>query len=91
MCMAFGVNRSFSTRRGLQYLRHAAAQQTIMDGQCSIDTDRFEIMTHTMKDVCHTGRSLNNQNRSNQTKESTRPEFPSDSVFNVADLINRIN
>lgn len=61
MCVAFGVNRSFSTRRGLQYLRHAATQQTIMDGQCSIDMARFEITTRTVRDACHDGRSLNDQ------------------------------
>lgn len=61
MCVAFGVNRSFSARRGLQYLRHAATQQTIMDGQCSIDMARFEIMTRIVKDVYHDERSLNDQ------------------------------
>lgn len=61
MCVAFGVNRSFFTRRGLQYLWHAAAQQTIVDGQCSIDSQVRNYYLHTVKNVCHDGHFLNDQ------------------------------
>lgn len=55
-CLLVWIDRF--PRRGLRYLWRAAARQAIMDGQCSIDTARLEIMARTRNAVW---RSLNEQ------------------------------
>lgn len=55
-CLLVWIDRF--PRRGLRYLWRAATRQAIMDGQCSIDTARFEIMARTRNAVW---RSLNEQ------------------------------